>query len=76
MCGYLGIPLATNVASEEILLDTTALEALADLDNVNLVKLVLGFRLEPIFTTVKVTTKTSTSLKMAKKESKIFTLLC
>ncbi len=33
-------------------------EALADLDNVNLVKLVLGFRLEPIFTTVKVTTKT------------------
>jgi len=26
ICGYLGIPLATNVASEEILLDTTVLE--------------------------------------------------
>jgi len=26
LCGYLGIPLATNVASEEILLDTTALK--------------------------------------------------
>jgi len=28
MCGYLGIPLATNVASEEILLDTTGLNKL------------------------------------------------
>ena len=26
-CGYLGVPLATNVASEEILLDTAELES-------------------------------------------------
>jgi len=25
-CGYLGVPVATNVASEEILLDTAALD--------------------------------------------------